>query len=266
MRRAGPEEPPQLTPAGGKPAQPRSHRAWTPLARALTATGDRWTLMIVLALAPGRMRLTGLHGRLPGVSAGVLERYVQQMVALGLVSRTRYKEMPPRVELELTAAGRELLPVAGALARWGMRNRWSQPAERERVDVDVLLHSLPALLDGHTRLPNGVVEVVLVGADRSVSHLYSIRRGRLSCGERPRDTQPGRRAGQPRVVGQREQSSTVGPREPASRAGQREPASVLVAGDEQAWIAALGPDGDCSRLRLTGDTQLATGLFDALPR
>ena len=41
--------------------------------------------MIALALAPGRMRLTHLHRRLPGVSTGVLERYVQQMVALGLV-------------------------------------------------------------------------------------------------------------------------------------------------------------------------------------
>ena len=87
--------------------------------------------MIVLALAPGRMRLTHLHHRLPGMSAGVLERYVRQMVELGLVTRVRFKEMPPRVELELTESGRELLPVAEALAQWGMRN-W--PAAPSRVE------------------------------------------------------------------------------------------------------------------------------------
>jgi DNA-binding HxlR family transcriptional regulator len=248
MQQAGIDEPPQVTAADEKTAQPRSHRAWTPLARALTATGDRWTLMIVLALASGRMRLTGLYRRLPGVSTGVLERHVQQMVALGLVSRTRFKEMPPRVELELTDAGRELLPVAGALARWGMRNRWSPPAERERVDVDVLLRILPALLDGQTRLPCGLVEVVLAGADPPVSHVYRVRRGRLSFDECAQDTQDGRRGSK------------------SSRGRRREQASVLVEGDEQAWIAALGPAGDCSRLRLTGDTQLAKSLFDALPR
>src|ERR1700683_3597067 len=124
---------------------PRAHRSWTPLARALAATGDRWTLMIVLQLAPGKMRLSRLQSCLPGVSTGVLERYVQQMVGLGLVTRMRFKEVPPRVELELTAAGRELLPVACDLARWGMRHMWSQAQERERIDVDCLLRLLPVL-------------------------------------------------------------------------------------------------------------------------
>jgi DNA-binding HxlR family transcriptional regulator len=102
--------------------KPRAGRPWTPLARALDATGDHWTLAIVLALAPGRTRLTHLRERLPGISTGVLARGLTHMVGLGLVERTRFKEKPPRVELELTDAGRELLPIAEALTRWGVRH------------------------------------------------------------------------------------------------------------------------------------------------
>ncbi len=85
LRDAGKDEVP-----AGKGPHPPARSAWTPLARTLAATGDRWTLTIALALAPGRMRLTHLRKHLPGVSTGVLERYIQQMVALGLVSRTRH--------------------------------------------------------------------------------------------------------------------------------------------------------------------------------
>jgi DNA-binding HxlR family transcriptional regulator len=55
-------------------------------------------------------------------SAGVLDRHLQQMVTLGLLLRRRFKEMPPRVEISLTEAGRELLPIADALARWGVKH------------------------------------------------------------------------------------------------------------------------------------------------
>jgi DNA-binding HxlR family transcriptional regulator len=100
----------------------RNHNQWSPLARALSAAGDRWTLLIVLALGQDSQRPVQLQRELAGISSGVLDRHLQQMVALGLVSRRRYKEMPPRVELTLTEAGRELLPIAGALAMWGMRH------------------------------------------------------------------------------------------------------------------------------------------------
>lgn len=217
----------------------RTHRVWTPLARALAATGDHWTLMIVHALEPGRMRLTRLQRRLPGVSTGVLERYVQQMVALGLVTRSRFKEMPPRVELELTDAGRELLPVAGALARWGMRHRWSSPAEREQVDVGALLRMLPALLEVPAGLPEGSVEAIITGAEAPTRHLYRVEEGRL------------------RLVGGGE-DATVDPPE--------DPATASVRGAAEAWIAALGPAGDYRRLSFAGDERLAKLVLDALPQ
>lgn len=103
-------------------SHPGQHSHWSPLARALNATGDRWTLVIVLALAGDPKRPVQLRDRLPGISAGVLNRHLQQMVTLGLLLRRRFKEMPPRVELALTDAGRELVPVADALARWGVKH------------------------------------------------------------------------------------------------------------------------------------------------
>lgn len=214
---------------------PRANRAWNPLARALMATGDRWTLMIVLALAPGTMRLTHLQRRLPGVSTGVLERYLQQMAALGLLTRTRYKEMPPRVEFELTETGRELVPIAEALARWGMRRMWSAPGQGERVSVDALLELLPSLLDNETDLTEGSIEVRVLDCDPPIRHRFHLRAGRLE---------------------------PDGGNEDGSRAyGIRRTA---MEGDQTAWVAALGPDADIAQLRVTGDKRLARRLLETL--
>jgi DNA-binding HxlR family transcriptional regulator len=100
----------------------REHSQWTPLARALLAAGDHWTLLIVAALAAEPLRLSELRVHLPGISAGVLDRHLQQMVELGLIVRERYRELPPRVEYRLSPAGGELVPVVAQLARWGMRH------------------------------------------------------------------------------------------------------------------------------------------------
>lgn len=103
-------------------SQSRHHSQRVALAQALSAAGDRWTLLIALALARDQQRPVELQRLLPGISSGVLDRHLQQMVALGLLLRNRFKEMPPRVELALTEAGRELLPIARALARWGAKH------------------------------------------------------------------------------------------------------------------------------------------------
>ncbi len=228
---------------------PRSDRAWTPLARALAATGDRWTLTIVLQLAHGPMRVTHLHKRLPGVSTGVLERYVQRMVTIGLLRRTRFREMPPRVELELTDAGRELLPVAGALARWGMRHLWSPPQARERVDLDALLRLLPMLLEEETGLPEGSLEALVTDAEPPVRRLFRIQDGRLRMDDRPDDTA----------------TTEDDPSTAADDASTTDRRSASVQGDRDAWIAALGPVGDYGRLRFSGDELLARCILDALP-
>jgi DNA-binding HxlR family transcriptional regulator len=110
----------QSSSSGSSGEEPHTRRS--PLGRALSATGDRWTLPIAQQLARGPRRPVQLQRRLTGISSGVLDRHLQRMVALGLLLRRRYREMPPRVELALTDAGRELLPIARALARWGTKH------------------------------------------------------------------------------------------------------------------------------------------------
>ncbi|HEV7163097.1 MAG TPA: helix-turn-helix domain-containing protein [Solirubrobacteraceae bacterium] len=194
------------------------------------AAGDRWTLMIVLQLAPGKMRLSNLQSCLPGISTGVLERYVQQMIASGLVTRTRFKEMPPRVELELTGAGRDLLPVAGELARWGLRHMWSPPSEREKTDVACLLRLLPVLLEESAgALPGGSLEAVATDPGPHIRYTFQTKDGRVQLTE-----------------------------------GEHEDANARIEGSHKAWIDALATPGEYGKLRITGDERLALGILDAV--
>jgi DNA-binding HxlR family transcriptional regulator len=209
----------------------RYHSQWSPLARALSATGDHWTLLIALALAQDPSRPAHLQHRLAGISSGVLDRRLQQMVALGLLSRRRYREVPPRVELQLTEAGCELLPIAGELARWGMRHMWSAPQASERVDVEALLGLLPVLLTDAERLPDGMLELAVRDVERRpASWRFAIEQGRLQA---------------------------------PMRDGGRPGASVV--GETSAWIAALGPERDYAGLSFSGHTALATRVLRALP-
>ncbi len=248
-------------------------RQWTPLARSLTATGDHWTLAIALQLAPGAVRLTNLRRGLPGISTGVLDRCLQQMAALGLLSRTRYREMPPRVELELTEAGHELLPIAAALARWGMRHVWSDPQAGERIDVGALLRLMPALLEEESNLPDGTLETVVLDPGQTVRNLFQIDRGRLRAtdGASVPSSRPDAHAGGAEEFPAHLAEEHAGEANPAAHTRRRVDRvgpvpSARVEGSTDAWIAALGPDGEHEQLRFTGDTRLARLVLHGLPR
>ena len=66
------------------------------------------------------------------------------MVADGLLTRQRFREVPPRVDYDLTERARDLVPVLGALGRWGQRWVWSEPRSEEAVDVTALFRWRPA--------------------------------------------------------------------------------------------------------------------------
>ncbi len=219
----------------------RAHRQWTPLARALGAAGDRWTLLIVLALADERLRLNALRTRLPGVSSGVLDHHLGQMVALGLLSRERFREMPPRVEVALTESGAELLPIAAALARWGMRHEWPMPESQAHVRADAILRQLPALLEEATDLPDGVVEVAVCTSDSD-------------SGAEMNDAEHARHHFE--IVDGRVRAC----------ASSEARAVARIDGDEAAWVAAFGPQADISGLHFSGKRSIAKRLLDSLPR
>ena len=84
----------------------------------LSRIGDKWTLLVIGVLGEERRRFTDLSEIIPGISRRMLTVTLRALERDGLVSRTVYAEVPPRVEYELTALGRSLQLVALTLADW----------------------------------------------------------------------------------------------------------------------------------------------------
>lgn len=89
------------------------------LARALAIVGHKWALLIVQVLRDGPRRFTEIERLLQDANPKMITARLRELEAAGLVSRTVYAEVPPRVEYALTARGRELQPAIDALRRWG---------------------------------------------------------------------------------------------------------------------------------------------------
>src|SRR6202047_1219295 len=114
---------PISTPAGDAAArtddQGSPHAA---LADALSAVGDRWTLLVVAALLDGPRRFGELQEEVHGIAPNVLSQRVRQLERNALVVARPYSKRPPRFVYELSAAGRELAGALRLLAGWGARN------------------------------------------------------------------------------------------------------------------------------------------------
>ena len=108
--------------------------------------GDKWTLLIIRDLAAGPRRFVELQRVLPGISTEQLRSRLNRMVADGLLTRQRYREVPPRVDYELTERSRELMPVLGALARWGYDWTWTGPRQGEDVNIGAIFRLAPGML------------------------------------------------------------------------------------------------------------------------
>src|SRR5436305_9507946 len=96
--------------------------AETPLAAALDAVGDRWTLLVVEALLDGPRRFGDLQAALPGIAPNILTARLRQLSDQALVVAAPYQERPPRFVYELSAAARELAAPLRLLADWGARH------------------------------------------------------------------------------------------------------------------------------------------------
>ena len=211
------------------PPKRHPYDQWAPDARALDLVGDKWTLLIVRDLASGPRRFVELQRVLPGISTEQLRSRLNRMVADGLLTRQRYREVPPRVDYELTARSRELLPVLGALARWGYDWVWTAPREGEAVDIGAILRVAPGLATAPAGAA-GTAELVVARPDGTTCHYaLAVARGRVLISE-----------------------------EPAPEAEAR------MSGSEQDWIDALGPSADRSGLTVSGDERLAKIVLDGV--
>jgi len=190
--------------------------------------GDKWTLLIVRDLVGGPRRFVELQRTLPGISTEQLRSRLNRMVADGLLTRQRYREVPPRVDYELTDRAKDLLPVIGALSRWGYQWAWSPPRPDEAIDVGAVLRSVPGLA-----VPEGFsgdVELTVHRAEGQQKRYVVAAAGTTMAVEEHSHPE----------------------------------ADARISGDESAWVAALGPEADPSGLDISGDRRVADALLSGL--
>lgn len=90
-----------------------------PVETTLTLIGDKWKVLILRDLLPGTKRFGELKKSIGNVSQKVLTAQLRTMENSGLINRTVYAEVPPKVEYSLTELGRSLKPILDALQNWG---------------------------------------------------------------------------------------------------------------------------------------------------
>ena len=90
-----------------------------PVETTLTLISDKWKVLILRELLPGTKRFGELKKSIGHVSQKVLTAQLRQMEQSGLLTRTVYPEVPPRVEYSLTELGYSLKPILDAMSIWG---------------------------------------------------------------------------------------------------------------------------------------------------
>ena len=90
-----------------------------PVETTLMLIGDKWKVLILRDLMPGKKRFGELKKSIGSVSQKVLTAQLRDMDEKGLVNRHVYAEVPPRVEYSLTDLGRSLKPILDAMQIWG---------------------------------------------------------------------------------------------------------------------------------------------------
>jgi DNA-binding HxlR family transcriptional regulator len=100
----------------------------------LSRVGDRWSVLVVISLSQyGTMRFNEIKRNL-GISQRMLSFTLKELERDGLVKRTQYPTIPPKVEYELTAMGESFRKPVNALGQWALQHRAKIDAAREAYD------------------------------------------------------------------------------------------------------------------------------------
>ena len=90
-----------------------------PVETTLMLIGNKWKVLILRDLLPGKKRFGELKKSIGNVSQKVLTAQLRDMESNGLINRKVYPEVPPRVEYSLTELGQSLKPILDAMWNWG---------------------------------------------------------------------------------------------------------------------------------------------------
>jgi len=101
----------------------------------LNRIGDKWSVMIVGYLTRKTMRFNELRNAIGGISQRMLTLTLRNLERDGLVTRTVFPEIPPRVEYQLTDLGRTLTEPLDALWNWAAEHQGEVQGARQRYDA-----------------------------------------------------------------------------------------------------------------------------------
>jgi len=101
----------------------------------LARVGDKWTVLVVGVLGDGPKRFNELRRALGSISQRMLTLTLRGLERDGLVTRTMFPSIPPRVDYALTKLGRSLLEPVSGLGLWARQNRSAIEDARRRFDA-----------------------------------------------------------------------------------------------------------------------------------
>lgn len=90
-----------------------------PMEIGLNILSGKWKLQIIWRISKGKIRFNELQRELSGITTKVLTMQLRELERDGIIDRTIYPEVPPKVEYQLTELGKTIQPVLGALCNWG---------------------------------------------------------------------------------------------------------------------------------------------------
>ena len=114
-----------------------------PIRNVVARFGNKWAILVLLILQEEScLRFNQLRKMMPDISSKVLSSTLQVLEADGLVRRTVYPEVPPRVEYALTEMGQSLMPIIYELTQWALRNMPIIMDHRKQHDPQLIPDSL----------------------------------------------------------------------------------------------------------------------------
>lgn len=93
------------------------------LTYAVCKIGGRWKLLILCKLEEGKLRFSEIRKQIPNITERMLTLQLRDLEKEGLLKRTVYAEVPPRVDYELTEIARDLIPIWRQLENWGAKHK-----------------------------------------------------------------------------------------------------------------------------------------------
>ncbi len=119
-----------------KPEIPRLLEDCRGIGQILARIGDKWTIMVLTALGDMTMRFMDLHRAIDGISQRMLTVALRHLARDGLLIRTVYPTIPPKVEYTLSPRGATLKDALLPVGNWVMSNRPGIEESRRRFDED----------------------------------------------------------------------------------------------------------------------------------